>query len=178
MDVLTIVHYNYDPNSDVIYRIYLKITSKCSDWTESSIKDKVSDINNQILRGIRKVCENIQVPDEIITNDDHAYKCPKHLPNNVMYEAHIQGTSQTNTTTLVSCLDKWLEQVKVIQVNLVELSINKECTSVVNKQNTPDCSHGGVSLSLGDGFAIGFGISTFVLIVIIMIMACTIHHYK
>ena len=127
---------------DVVYRIYLNNIPNCYQWTEtSSIKDKKKDINDRIFDGIRKQCSQTQLlssPIIIGENGDHGaggYKCPENhnIKNSVMYDARLHETSQANTTLLVSCLDQWIQESKVFEVNGVELGINKECTGVLDK---------------------------------------------
>jgi hypothetical protein len=93
---------------------------------------KLSDVTGHIIQGIKDQCSQIQVKDDIITNNECAFKCPAYPKETVVYSAQIHGNELTNTSILVSCLDKWIQKTQVIVVNEVDLKINKECTSIVN----------------------------------------------
>ena len=161
----------------MVYRIYLNNIQNCYQWTEtSSIKDKLNDINTQIIHGIQKHCSQI-LSSGIIKNEDRGYKCPENSnpKNSVIYDAHLQGTPQANTTLLVSCLDQWIHESKIIDVNGVELGINKECTGVLNNgRSTPtECFNDKAktdAIGLGLQLGIGFGITTGLLVVVIIII--------
>ncbi len=134
--------------------------------------DKLSDITNRIIQGIKDECSQIQVKDDIITNNEHAFECPTHYPEEtVVYSAQIRGNELTNTSILVTCLDKWIKKTQAIVVNEVDLKINKECTSVVNDvKSSLECQTKKSGISLDTGVAIALGILLFIAIVIICIM--------
>ena len=159
-------------HADAVYRIYLSIQSDCHQWTSTTnMFKKRSDVTGHIIQGIKNQCSQIQVKDDIITNNDHAFKCPTDPKETVVYSAQIRGNELTNTSILVSCLDKWIQKTQVIVVNEVDLEINKECTSVVDDVNSSlDCGQKPTKqsgISRDKAMAIGFGIATSVLIILV-----------
>lgn len=160
-------------HADAIYRIYLSIQSDCHQWTSTSnMPNKLADITNRIIQGIKDQCNQIQVKDDIITNNEHAFECPTYPKETVVYSAQIRGNELTNTSVLVSCLDKWIQETKVIVVNEVDLEINKGCTNVVNDINSLlDCQNPTKksSITLAAGFAIALGILVFAIIIVVII---------
>jgi hypothetical protein len=147
--------------------------------------NKLTDVTGHIIQGIKDQCSQIQVKDDIITNNEHAFECPTQYPEEtVVYSAQLRGNELTNTSILVSCLDKWIEKTQAIVVNEVDLKINKECTSVVNDvYSSLDCGQKPTKKSgmTGDKrMAIGFGVSTafLVIIIVIFVIASAIVLYK
>ena len=135
---------------------------------------KYSDINDCIIQGIKDQCSQIQVRDDIIDDktNNHAFKCAKNSREIVVYNAQLHDNGLTNTSILVSCLDKWIHDQKTqhIVMNNVQYEIDKECTNVVDDSNSElDCATT-PSVTLAEGFAIGFGIISAILIAIIAVL--------
>jgi hypothetical protein len=129
--------------------------------------NKRADVTDRIIQGIKDQCNQIQVMDDIITNKEHAFKCPKYPDQTVVYNAQLRGNELTNTSILVACLDKWIEKTHDIVVNEVGLEINKECTSVVNDvKSSLECQTKKSGITLDTGFAIALGILLSIVIVI------------
>jgi hypothetical protein len=165
-------------HADAAYRIYLTIQSDCHQWTlTSNMPNKLSDVTGHIIQGIKDQCSQIQVKDDIITNNERAFKCPTYPKETVVYSAQIHGNELTNTSILVSCLDKWIQKTKIIVVNEVDLEINKECTSVVNDVNSSlECGQNPTKtpgIGRDEGLAIGLGTLSGILLIIIGIL-CTV----
>ena len=135
--------------------------------------NKLADVTSRIIQGIKDQCNQIQVKDDIITNNEHAFECPTYPKETVVYSAQIHGNELTNTSILVSCLDKWiqLQETRDIVINGVDHNINKECTSVVNDANSSlDCETKKSGLTRFQTLAIVFGSLFGLAIVIICIM--------
>jgi hypothetical protein len=135
----------------------------------------LTDVTNHIIQGIKHQCSQIQVKDDIITNDEHAFECPTYPRKSIVYSAQLRGNELTNTSVLVTCLDDWiqLQETPEIVVGGVGFKINKECTSVVNDVNSSlDCQTK-QSLTLAEIFDIVLGILLVAaIIVIICIVGC------
>ena len=141
--------------------------------------NKRTDVTNHIIQGIKDQCNQIQVNDGIILYNKHAFQCPTYPKETVVYSAQIHGNKLTNTSILVSCLDKWIQLNKTrgIVVYEFELKINKECTKVVDDINSSlDCQKPieytektGKSYDF-KGMTIGFGSSLLITIIIIIII--------
>ena len=169
-------------HADAVYRIYLNIQSDCHQWTSTSnMPNKRADITSHIIQGIKDQCNQIQVKDDVIRNDEHAFECPTHPKETVVYNAQVYGNELTNTSILVSCLDKWIKKTQVIVVYEVDLEINKECTSVVDDVNSSlDCGQKPVptkkpNMSRDKRIAIGVGVSSiflFFLLIFAVVVIC------
>lgn len=165
-----------------MYRIYLEDIENCHQWIDTpNIKEKVNDIENQIVHGIQTQCS--QIPASLSIDGNHqAYGCPENhnIQNSIIYDAHLQGTSRPweNTTVLVSCLDRWIHESATIEVNGVELRINKECTGLLDKgiQDPTECSYD-AKLTWTASLSIGFGIIIVLLLVIVIIIIIGITVY-
>jgi hypothetical protein len=153
-------------HADAVYRIYLTIQTECHQWTQTSnMPNKRADVIGHIIQGIKDECNQIQVKDDIITNKEHAFKCPAYPKETVVFSAQLRGNEMSNTSILVSCLRKWIQKTQGIVVNEVDLEINKECTSVADDVNSSlDC---GQQPNPPDtkGMAIGFGTLSAVLVI-------------
>ena len=126
------------------------------------MKIRVGDINDHIKGGISAKCSQIPESDITITNNNHAFECPNNPKNVVVYNAQLHGTDQTNTSLLVSCLNTWITAQRSILVTEVELSINHDCTKVVNDDNHDyECAAAASGNQLTGGYklAIGLGVT-------------------
>lgn len=92
-----------------------------------------NDINNQLIQGIKNECSEIQIKDDIIMDNDQAFGCPSKNPKNaVVYSTQLHDNEMTNTSILVSCLDKWIKKSKYIVIDEFDVLINNHCSGVVN----------------------------------------------
>ena len=154
----------------MVYRLYLKNIKSCYDWISRDTKEKVQDINDEIIRGIKRVCNNIIQTENIIGNrNGHGYKCNNNEDDHVLYHALLLNTSEANTTELVSCLDQWIKDPSTVTVLVdgLELGINKDCSGVKDDQ-TIDCPAN--KLGMGYRLAIGFGVSLVIVLIILVII--------
>lgn len=102
--------------------------------------------------------------------NDRAFKCPNNPRSVVVYNAQLHSNDQINTSILVSCLDMWIATQRSITVNGVELSINHDCTKVVNDNNHDymyECAASGNQLTRSDKLAIGLGVTFGVISVVL-----------
>ena len=137
--------------------------------------NKCDDIIDHIIQGIKDQCNHIQVKDDVITNKDRAFECPMYPDETVVYSAQLRGNELTNTSILVSCLDKWIKKTQRIVVNEVGLEINKGCTSIVDYKNSSlDCQTKKSGVTRDQGLAIGFGIISFLLVIVIIILVAVV----
>ena len=164
--------------TDVTYRIYFNGIPDCHQWTDTSIKEKISDINTQIIHGIWSQDQCDQIPEFFALNSNRAYySCPENqkIKDSVVYNFHLLGSYIANTTMLVSCLDQWIRESINIPVNGVSLRIIKECTGVLNKGISTECSyrpHGTKSKMPWEAWlSVAFASVLIVLFVIIIIIS-------
>ena len=161
-----------------MYRIYLEDIENCHQWIDTpNIKEKVNDIENQIVHGIRTQCN--QILAYWSTDGNYLHASENHnIQNSIIYDAHLRGMPQDNTTVLVSCLDRWIHESATIEVNGVELRINKECTGLLDKgiQDPTECSYD-AKLTWTASLSIGFGIIIVLLLVIVIIIIIGITVY-
>ena len=77
---------------------------------------------------------------------------------------------------MVSCLDTWIATQRSITVNGVELSINHDCTKVVNDNNHDyEYAASGNQLTRSDQLAIGFGVALVILgVALVFAIICII----
>ena len=128
---------NYvDPNSllytyfhaAIVYRIYLDGIKDCNGWVEHTEKTHLDNINDIIIQEINKMCNRI-IPDEekpnVISNNEQAFECQNNI---LVYSAQLHSIKQVNTSTLVSCLDNFIQENNEITVGGHGLKIMKECT--------------------------------------------------
>ena len=143
------------------------------------MKIRIDDINDHIKGGISAKCSQIPESGITITNNNHAFKCPNNPKNMVVYNAQLHGTNQVNTSLLVSCLNMWITTQRSITVNGVELSINHDCTKVVNDNNHDyECAASGNQLTRSDNLAIVFGTLSVVSMIIVALLSAIIIYYK
>ena len=115
------------------------------DTTPETMTTRRNDINNQLIQGIKEECSEIQVNNEVIIvyNDHPLFECPSRNPTKsatVVYSTQLHGNELANTSILVTCLDKWIKKSKYIVIDESDVSINDNCSGVVNDYSSDfDC---------------------------------------
>lgn len=73
--------------------------------------------------------------------DNQFFACYPEFPSYVTYRARIEGTSERNSSSLISLIEEWVRGGGAsIIVNGVLLTIDPTCSVVISSFGDPECS--------------------------------------
>ena len=160
--------------------------------SQSSERDiKLQDIENPVLDHLITSCP--ECGDVVI--DRQSFACYPESPTHVTYRARLEGTSETDSGSLISLIEEWVRGGASIIVTGVLMTVDSECSVAISSLSEGECSTApppttdlGTSTSTGKtlsdnttaivGGALAVVVIVLVLIIVFMIVAVTMknHH--
>ena len=96
------------------------------------------DITNAVLRILTSSCGDCGITGDII--DMQSFACFSESPSHVTYHARLQGTSETDSGSLISLLKKWVTGGTTIVVTGLLMKVDTKCTVEILSFNEGECS--------------------------------------
>ena len=130
--------------------------------------EKLEDIANAVLEELTDSCS--ETSDCGITNDvidKQSFSCFPESPTYVTYRARLEGTSETDSGSLISLIEEWVSGGASIIVAGVLMTVDSNCSVAISSLSEGECLTSDSS-SCSDTGAIIAGV-----VVIILIIAIT-----
>ena len=156
--------------------------------SQNSERDiKLQDIENSVLDHLITSCP--ECGDVVI--DRQSFSCYPESLTHVTYRARLEGTSETDSGSLISLIEKWVRGGASIIVTGVLMTVDSECSVAISSLSEGECSttpspatDPGTSTSTGKnttaivGGVLAVVVIVLVLIIVFMIVAVTMknHH--
>ena len=102
----------------------------------SSTEQKLEDITSAIieqLMGSYTECSN-----DII--DKQSFSCFPESPTHVTYRTRLEGTSETDSGSLISLIEQWVRGGASIIVTGVLMTVDSECSVAISSLSEGECS--------------------------------------
>ena len=119
-------------------------------------------------------CSDCGITSDII--DRQSFSCNPESPTYVTYRARLEGTSETDSGSLISLIEDWVRGGASIIVTGVRLTVDSECSVAISSLSEGECdtTTSTSSPSSSDNIAIIGGIVAAVVIVLIVAIAVTV----
>ena len=105
----------------------------------SSTNEKLGDISDAVLEQLTTSCTECGITRDII--DRQSFSCYPESPTYVTYRARMQGTSKTDSGSLISLIEKWvLSREASIIVTGVLMRVDSECSVAISSLSEGECS--------------------------------------
>ena len=98
----------------------------------------LEDIINAILKELTASCPECGITDDII--DKQSFACFPESPTYVTYRARLEGTSETDSGSLISLIEEWVSGGASIIVTGVLMTVDAECSVAISSLNEGECS--------------------------------------
>ena len=131
----------------------------------SSSDKKFEDIASAVLEELTSSCSDCGITNDII--DKQSFSCFSESPTYVTYRARLEGTSETDSGSLISLIGEWVSGGASIIVTGVLMTVDSECSVAISSLSEGECLTSDNSCS--DAGVIIAGV-----VVIILIIAITI----
>ena len=99
---------------------------------------KLQDITSAILERLTVLCVGCGITSDII--DKQSFACYPESPTYVTYRARMQGTSETDSGSLISLIEKWVSGGASIIVTGVLMTVDSECSVAISSLSEGECS--------------------------------------
>ena len=104
----------------------------------SSTNEKLEDISYAVLEEPTASCADCGITSDII--DRQSFACFPESPTYVTYRARLEGTSETDSGSLVSLIEKWVSGGASIIVTGVLMTVDSKCSVAISSLSEGECS--------------------------------------
>ena len=128
----------------ILLRIYGKKTSYLSEMIIyplshilqlSLTNEKLDDITGAVLAELRDSCHNCAITSSTI--DEEYFACDSESPTYVTYRARLEGTSETDSGSLIPLIEAWARSGPNITAGGL-LTVNSQCPVSISSLTDPE----------------------------------------
>ena len=102
---------------------------------QSSERIKLEDIRHTLLDQLTSSCPDCG--DVVI--DRQSFACYPESPTHVTYRARLEGTSETDSDSLISLIEEWVRGGASIIVTGVLMTVDSECSVAISSLSEGEC---------------------------------------
>ena len=102
-----------------------------------SVYQKLEDIANAVLEELNDLCSDCGITNDII--DKLSFSCFAESPTYVTYRARLEGTSETDSGSLISLIEEWVSGGASIIVTGVLMTVDSECSVAISSLREGEC---------------------------------------
>ena len=133
-------------------------------------KEKLEDITSAVLEELTSSCAECGITSDII--DKPSFACYPESPTHVTYRARLEGTSETDSGSLISLIKDWVSGGAGITVTGVLMTVDSVCSVAISSLECSSSTTTSSSQSSSDNTAAIIG--GVVALVIVLIIAITV----
>ena len=104
----------------------------------TSTVQKLEDITNAVLEELTGSCAECGITSDIIGK--LSFACYPKSPTHVTYRARLEGTSETDSGSLISLIDDWVSGGAGIIVTGVLMTVDSEYSVAISSLSERECS--------------------------------------
>ena len=104
----------------------------------ASTDQKLEDITSAVLEELTGSCAECGITSDII--DRESFACYPESPTHVTYRARLEGTSETDSGSLISLIEDWVSGGAGIIVTGVLMTVDSECSVAISSLSEGECS--------------------------------------
>ena len=98
---------------------------------------KLEDITNAVLDELTVLCAECDIGSNSINRQSFA--CFTESPTHVTFRARLGGSSETDSSSLVSLLDSWVSGGATIIVTGILMTVDSECSLAISSLSEKEC---------------------------------------
>ena len=122
------------------YIILLSILFSTFSIPQISSKDQnlmLDSITNTVLEVLKNSCSDCGITNDLI--DEQKFSCFSESPTYVTYRARLEGTSETDSGSLISLIEEWVSGGASIIVTGVLMTVDSECSVAISSLSEGEC---------------------------------------
>ena len=132
----------------------------------------MEDITSEVVDQLTASCSDCVITSDII--DTRSFACFPESPTYVTYRARLEGTSETDSGSLISLIEDWVRGGPSIVVTGVLMTVDSKCSVAISSLSEGECDTTTSSTSSSNNTAIIGGIVAAVVIVLSIVIAVTV----
>ena len=90
-----------------------------------------------MVRKLTSSCPECGITSDII--DMQSFSCFPESPSRVTYRARLQGTSETDSSSLISLIERWVDDGATIVVIGLLMKVDSKCSVQISSFNEGEC---------------------------------------
>ena len=132
----------------------------------------MEDITSEVVDQLTASCSDCGITSDII--DTQSFSCNPESPTHVTYRARLEGTSETDSGSLISLIEDWVRGGPSIVVTGVRMTVDKKCSVAISSLSEGECDTTTSSTKSSNNTAIIGVIVAAVVIVLSIVIAVTV----
>ena len=96
-------------------------------------------IANAVLNQLTVSCIECGINSDIIDKKQQSFICFPESPTSVTYRARLEGTSETDSGSLISLIEEWVSSGASIIVTGVLMTVDSECSVAITSLGEGEC---------------------------------------
>ena len=97
----------------------------------------MEDITSAVLKELTASCAECGISSDII--DEQSFSCFPESPTHVTFRARLEGSSETDSGSLISLLESWVSGGATIIVTGVLMTVDAECLVAISSLSEGEC---------------------------------------
>ena len=97
----------------------------------------MEDITSEVVDQLTASCSDCGITSDII--DTQSFSCNPESPTHVTYRARLEGTSETDSGSLISLIEDWVRGGASIIVKGVRMTVDKKCSVAISSLSEGEC---------------------------------------
>ena len=97
----------------------------------------MEDITSEVVDQLTASCSDCGITSDII--DRQSFSCYPESPTYVTYRARLEGTSETDSGSLISLIEDWVRGRASIIVKGVRMTVDKKCSVAISSLSEGEC---------------------------------------
>ena len=97
----------------------------------------LNSITSTVLEVLKNSCSDCGITNDII--DQQSFSCFPESPTYVTYHARLEGTSETDSGSLISLIEEWVSGGASIIVTGVLMTVDSECSVAISSLSEGEC---------------------------------------
>ena len=127
----------------------------------------MEDITSEVVDQLTASCSDCDITSDIVNKQSFA--CFPESPTHVTYRARLEGTSKTDSGSLISLIEDWVRGRPSIVVTGVLMTVDSKCSVAISSLSEGECDTTTSSTSSSNNTAIIGGIVAVVIVLIVAI---------
>ena len=91
------------------------------------------------MKQLTASCSDCDITSDIIDRDTQSFACYPESPTYVTYRARLEGTSETDSGSLISLIEDWVRGGASIIVTGVLMTVDSDCTVAITSLSEGEC---------------------------------------
>ena len=97
----------------------------------------MEDVTSEVVKQLTASCSDCGISSDIISTQ--SFSCNPESPTYVIYRARLEGTSETDSGSLISLIEDWVRGGASIIVTGVRMTVDSECSVAISSLNEGEC---------------------------------------